>query len=48
VKPYIIHEPTVETQAVTDGVLVVASDGVWDEISNEKAANTVCKVSTPL
>lgn len=33
-------------QAMQDGFLIVACDGVWDELSNEQAVQIVGKVNT--
>ena len=35
-------------QALQDGFLIVACDGVWDELSNEQAVEIVDKVTFAL
>lgn len=44
-KPFVIAEPEVKqhTRARNDWFLVVASDGVWDTITNEDAAEIAMK-----
>eukprot|EP01048_Picozoa_sp_COSAG05_P012514 COSAG05_NODE_1257_length_5359_cov_5.368251_2_plen_261_part_00 len=44
VKTYIVNEPTFTQFAATDGFLIVACDGVWDEVSNDKAVKIVAQV----
>eukprot|EP00977_Amphora_coffeiformis_P005350 scaffold1143_cov177-Amphora_coffeaeformis.AAC.6 len=46
VKPkYISTEPDVQEAVVRDGFLIIASDGVWDEMSSDQAVQTVAKLT---
>jgi serine/threonine protein phosphatase PrpC len=38
--PYITHEPEIQVHDITkeDAYLVLASDGLWDEVSRKEAA----------
>lgn len=42
-KPYVIPEPevTVSKRTVSDGFIVMATDGLWDVVSNEFACEVV-------
>ncbi|XP_068659648.1 protein phosphatase 2C 51-like [Aristolochia californica] len=44
-KPYVISEPevTITERTVEDEFLILASDGLWDVVSNEKACEVVRK-----
>ena len=43
-KPYIIHHPEFKEQTVGRGFLLIACDGLWDEMSNEEAVHTVAEL----
>jgi Ca2+-binding EF-hand superfamily protein len=40
-KPYISADAEIQADSVTDGFLIVACDGVWDEMSSEQAVKIV-------
>lgn len=48
-KPFVVAEPEVKkfTRTETDRYVVLASDGVWDTISNDDAAQLVLKYEDP-
>ncbi|GLE00248.1 hypothetical protein PINS_up008975 [Pythium insidiosum] len=48
-KPFVVAEPEVKelTRTAQDQYLIVASDGVWDTVSNEDAAELVMKHDDP-
>lgn len=48
-KPFVVAEPEVKelTRTSADWFLVVASDGVWDTITNEDAGDIVLKHDDP-
>ena len=40
-KPYIIERPEFKDQTIDRGFLILASDGLWDELTNEEAVQAV-------
>ncbi|GMF28541.1 unnamed protein product [Phytophthora lilii] len=48
-KPFVVAEPEVKkfTRTETDRYVVLASDGVWDTVSNDDAAQLVLKYEDP-
>jgi serine/threonine protein phosphatase PrpC len=48
-KPFVVAEPEVKkfTRTETDRFVVLASDGVWDTVSNDDAAQLVLKYEDP-
>ncbi|RLN97720.1 hypothetical protein BBJ28_00018238 [Nothophytophthora sp. Chile5] len=48
-KPFVVAEPEVKqfTRTATDRYVVVASDGVWDTVSNDDAAQLALKHEDP-
>ena len=44
VRPYIIPTPEYKEETVDRGFLVIASDGLWDELSNEDAIRIVAEL----
>src|SRR5690349_9700110 len=49
-KPYVSHDPDVFSHEISDNdyFVVMACDGVWDEITDKEAVNMVFEAHDPL
>lgn len=40
-RPYLSNEPETQTQPLSEGFIIIACDGVWDEMTSEEAVQVV-------